>query len=258
MSDASRGLHVEWTGAGRRVVFLHGFTQTGRSWETIVGSLGEGVLAGLVDLPGHGGSSTVSAGLDDAADLIAGVAGRSVFVGYSLGGRHALHLALRHPESVAGLVLLGATAGIEDPDERTARQRNDELLADRIEAIGVAAFLDEWLALPLFAGLPRSEQALADRLRNTPSGLASSLCSAGTGTQTPSWHRLAELGAAGFPVLVAAGELDTKFVGLGRRLAAEIGPTASFVEVAGAGHSAHLEQPEAFSELLSGFLDRCG
>jgi 2-succinyl-6-hydroxy-2,4-cyclohexadiene-1-carboxylate synthase len=164
-----------------------------------------------------------------------------------MGGRVSLHAALRHPGSVHALVLIGATAGIDDEAERSARRRADEQLADRIESTGVEAFIDEWLRAPLFAGLTSETAQRDDRLRNTATGLASSLRATGTGTQAPLWDRLHEITA---PVLVLAGEHDTKFRALGERMAGSM-PDATFGVIADAGHSVHLEQPEATADAIA-------
>ena len=168
-----------------------------------------------------------------------------------MGGRLALHLALARPDLVQGLVLIGATAGIEDQPERAARRAADEQLAAELERDGVALFLERWLAQPLFASLPPEAAGLDDRLRNTAAGLASSLRLAGTGTQQPLWDQLAELS---MPVLVVAGERDDKFSAVGSRIAEAIGPNATFALVPGAGHACHLEQPDEFLRVLRGWL----
>ena len=167
-----------------------------------------------------------------------------------MGGRVALHAALSHPDEVRALVLIGATAGIVDETERAARRAADERLAERIEEIGVEAFVDEWLANPLFAGLSAETALRADRLRNTAVGLAVSLRSTGTGTQEPLWGRLASITA---PVLVLAGEHDAKFRELGSRLATEI-PDARFDVVPAAGHTVHLEQPGATADAIASWF----
>jgi 2-succinyl-6-hydroxy-2,4-cyclohexadiene-1-carboxylate synthase len=169
-----------------------------------------------------------------------------------MGGRLCLHAALDHPGSVRGLVLISATGGLDDAREREARRAADEALADRIERIGVPAFLDEWLAQPLFAGLSPAAQGRAERLHNTAAGLASSLRLAGTGTQQPLWDRLRDLRV---PTLVIAGALDPKFVALGERLATTI-PAADLAVIGGAGHTVHLEQPEAFLDVVLPWLAR--
>lgn len=247
----SPALHAEVVGAGHRLVLVHGFTQTRRCWEPVASDLATDHELVLVDAPGHGGSSEVRADLAAGGRLLAEVGGPGTYVGYSMGGRFVLHTALARPDAVRGLVLIGATAGIEDDRERTARRAEDEARAARIEAIGVPAFLDEWLALPLFAGLPPDSAHRAEREANTAEGLASSLRLAGTGTQVPSWDRLHELE---MPVLVVAGAEDAKFLAAGERLAASIGGNATFATVSGAGHTAHLEQPQRFLAVLRPWL----
>jgi len=167
-----------------------------------------------------------------------------------MGGRVALHAALAHPERVTSLVLIGATAGIVDSAERFERREWDERLADRIEAIGLDMFIDEWLANPLFGGLDEESAARNDRLRNTAEGLASSLRTCGTGTQDSLWDRLAEIQC---PTLVLVGEHDTKFRALGDRLVAAI-PDSRLTIIADSGHSVHLEAPQATAAALSEFL----
>ena len=237
------------------VALIHGFTQTSRSWTGIGSRLAEAghdVIA--PDLPGHGAASQLALDLPATADYLANVCGPAVYVGYSLGGRVCLHLALQQPDVVRRLVVIGATAGIGDPAERAARRHADEALAGELRAggdAGVPAFLERWLANPLFATLGPEEADIGSRLDNTAEGLASSLRLAGTGTQQALWDRL---GALRMPVLVVAGELDAKFVAAGERLVAAIGRNARLHLMAGAGHAAHLERPDAFVEALEAFL----
>lgn len=233
------------------LALVHGFTQTRRCWAPVADELAADHELVLVDAPGHGRSSDVAADLVAGGALIGETAGAATYLGYSMGGRFVLHTALERPELVEGLVLIGATAGIEDPAERARRVAEDEQRAQRIERIGVEAFVDEWLRLPLFAGLPAEASCRDERLENRADGLAASLRLAGTGTQLPTWERLGELT---MPVLVVAGADDTKFVALGHRMATAIGPNAAFETVPGAGHTAHLEQPERFLSLLRRWL----
>ena len=174
-----------------------------------------------------------------------------MYLGYSMGGRLCLRLALDYPTRVKGLVLISASPGIADEAERRDRIKRDELLADRIEEIGVAPFIDEWLAQPLFAHLPPANAHREERLRNTAAGLASSLRLVGTGAQEPLWGRLGELA---MPVLVITGSLDPKYVTIGRQMVAAIGPNATFAEITTAGHSAPLEAPDATAQLVNDWL----
>lgn len=152
-----------------------------------------------------------------------------------------LHAALDDStNSVSSLVLIGATGGIDDPAERRQRQARDHALADRIEAVGTTAFIDEWLATPLFASLSAEAACRAERLQNRAAGMAASLRNCGTGTQLPLWDRVRSIE---IPVLVVAGSTDEKFGALGHRLSQSIGDNAAFVQVPG-GHAVHLENPD--------------
>ncbi len=241
---------------GPEVVLVHGFTQTSRSWTPVAELLARhGASVVGVDLPGHGGSgAAVVADLWEAGETLTSAAiaalrqvdRPSLLVGYSLGGRVTLHAALRHPERWSGLVLIGATAGIDDPIERETRREADDRLADEIMSTGVDAFLAKWLAQPLFATLRPDAASLEDRRSNTAAGLASSLRTCGTGGQEPLWDRL---GSLEVPVTVIAGSLDAKFSALGERLCRAL-PNAHLRLVSGAGHACHLENPTLVSSLI--------
>jgi 2-succinyl-6-hydroxy-2,4-cyclohexadiene-1-carboxylate synthase len=238
--------------AGRRVVLVHGFTQTLAAWGPVGERLARRCEVVRVDLPGHGGSGRVRAGFAEAAGLVGEAGGAGVYCGYSLGGRLCLRLALDRPELVRGLVLVGASPGIAEPGARAGRRAADDALAGRIEREGVAAFLDRWLAGPLFATLPAEAAGRADRLANTAEGLAYALRRLGTGAQEPLWNRLATLRP---PTLLVAGALDAKFAGIAAEMAAAIGPHARMALVPGAGHAVHLERPAELAALVEEFLD---
>jgi 2-succinyl-6-hydroxy-2,4-cyclohexadiene-1-carboxylate synthase len=236
------------------LVLLHGFTQTGTSWVPVVEALSGRFPIVLPDAPGHGGSSAVRADLWQTADLLAeAVPVPATWVGYSMGGRTALHLALAHPEKVAALVLVSTSAGIDDDAKRAARRAADEALAQRVEQEGTERFLAWWLAQPLFATLPRGSAGLEDRLANPAQGLAASLRLAGAGAQSSLWPRLGELGLGGIPVLLLAGELDLDYRSHAQRMAALIGPTARTEVVPGAGHACHLERPTEVAAAIARF-----
>jgi len=231
-----------------RIVLLHGFTQTGVSWRPVVERLGDDVEVAVPDLPGHGRASDQRLDLAGTAAAVAATAGRAIYVGYSMGGRVALRLALDHPDRVERLVLVGATAGIDDPAERAARREADEALARRIEADGVEPFLAGWLAQPLFAGLTPAPDDLAARRANTAAGLAASLRLCGTGTMDPPWWD--GLGGLAAPTTVVAGEHDARFRALGERLAGAIGGAARVEVIASTGHACHLQDPAAVARVI--------
>ncbi|HWL42669.1 MAG TPA: alpha/beta fold hydrolase [Ilumatobacter sp.] len=237
-----------------RFVFLHGFTQTHHHWhgpaEAVRAAVEPSATLAYVDLPGHGLAGADRSGISPAGVELAALGGPGTWVGYSMGGRFALHAALAPSHQIERLVLVGATAGLTDPAERAARVAEDETRAGAIEANGVDAFLDRWLAAPLFATLPPHPDGLEHRRRNTADGLAHSLRTAGTGAQESLWERLDEID---IPVLCLAGELDTKFTALGRELAAAL-PRGEFATVPGAGHAAHTERPTELANLIAGWL----
>ncbi len=241
------------------VVMLHGFTGSGDNWLPIAQHVN--TRAVMPDLLGHGFTASPSDAAhyamehasQDIAALIEAISPHTpvVLVGYSMGGRLALHIALTYPKLVRHLILESASPGLATAAEREARVKSDEALAAQIERDGIESFVSYWQALPLFASqrrLPESaRQALhAQRLRNNPIGLANSLRGMGTGAQPSLWDRLGELA---MPVTLLAGELDTKFVHINREMAAHI-PQAELHVIAGAGHIIHLEQPGGYLHLL--------
>lgn len=251
----TRRLAATVEGHGPRLVLVHGFTQTSASWGAIADDLALDHEVVRVDAPGHGDSEAVRVDLWRGADLVAEVGGAATYLGYSMGGRLLLHLALSHPGLVQRLVLLGAHAGLDSADEREARRESDEELARLLERSGLDAFLERWLGQGLFAGLDAGRAGLDARRHNTVAGLASSLRLAGTGRQEPLWSRLHRLR---MPVLVVTGERDDKFRAVGLRMIEAIGPNATLAVVHGAGHAAHLEEPAAFLHLVRTWLQATG
>jgi 2-succinyl-6-hydroxy-2,4-cyclohexadiene-1-carboxylate synthase len=256
-----RSLAVRVHGSGRRIVLVHGFTQSKSSWDVIADQLGKLYEVVAIDLPDHADSSEVHASsLEEAADLVGRAGGRASYVGYSLGGRVCLTLALNRPELIESLVLVGATPGIIADADRAARIAADNALANRLDppdgarsALDLDEFLTEWLAGPLFAHLTSEQADLASRRGSTTAGLARSLRTTGTGTQVPSHDRLGELS---MPVLLVAGANDARFSAIAREMAGAIGPGASTAFIEAAGHAAPFEQPRAFAELVANFLER--
>jgi len=242
-------------GAPDRLIFLHGFTQTHHHWHRAARSIERRLrtrpVMRFVDLPGHGLAADDTAGIDETANALPGLAGTGTYIGYSMGGRLALTAAASGHASVERLVLIGATPGIPDESDRARRVADDEVRARRIEAIGVDAFLDEWLAAPLFSTLPLDAAGLEHRRRNTAAGLAHSLRAFGTGRQRPLWGNLPEIE---IPVLVIAGGLDTKFVRIGQEMAGAL-PHATFALVDDAGHAAHSERRQAVADVVAEWLE---
>lgn len=268
MAISAIRLNAEWLAEGqdRRLplVLLHGFTGDATTWQYLLPHLGDERPVLALDLIGHGRSEapddvaayTMPAAVEQIARTLAGVGlARAHWLGYSMGGRVALQLALAHPALVASLVLVGASPGLDDPAARAARRREDEALAAFIEREGIEAFVDRWMALPLFDSQKRLgpeylARARAQRLRNRPAALARSLRGMGAGAMAPVTGRL---GAIEAPVLVAAGADDEKF----SRLAGEMVnllPAARLMLVPAVGHAVHVEAPEELGRAVNAFL----
>lgn len=254
-------LHVATlSGDGEPLLLLHGFTGSSESWRAVAPRLPGRVVA--VDLTGHGRSPAPSSiepyKIDATVEAVLAATrglGQAHLLGYSMGGRVALHLALAAPERFASLTLESASPGIVDAAERAARVRADEALADLLEQDGIEAFVDRWEQMPLFASQSRLSAAArarvrAGRLASDPRGLAGSLRGFGAGVPTPLQGRLGELL---LPTLLIAGALDAKYVSLGQEMAAAM-PMARLEVVADAGHTVHLEKPDAFASLVSRFI----
>src|SRR4051794_23340049 len=229
-----------WSPPVSDVVALHGFAGTGRMWSAVDPSWH------APDLPGHGESGPLRpitfAGC--VRLVLEAAPERFTLVGYSMGGRVGLHVALAVPERIERLVLVATTAGIADAGERAVRRLDDEAFADEIESEPIDAFIARWSANPLFADDPPEAVAagLEDMRRNAPRPLAAALRGIGTGEMAPVWDRLGELT---MPAVVMAGERDTKFQALGERLVAGLPNAAPLVVVPGAGHGLPREAPAA-------------
>lgn len=259
-------LPVDRRGRGPAMMLLHGFTGSARSMAEVARAFEADYDVIAPDLPGHGRSAAAGRragyGFDDCIDdLVATLLDsghpRAHWIGYSMGARLALGCAVRHPQRVASLVLVAPRAGIENAAEREVRRRADEATALGIEARGLEAFVDEWMAQPIFATQGRLgprflAKQRAERLANDAAGLAAGLRTLGPGAQPSFFDDLPRITA---PALLVAGQLDHKFVAAARDLVCRM-PQAEVREIEDAGHAAHLEQTAAFVRAVQDFLRR--
>jgi 2-succinyl-6-hydroxy-2,4-cyclohexadiene-1-carboxylate synthase len=248
------------------LVLLHGFTGDRTTWEPVATALARTHRVLVPDLPGHGetrvGLDPERFGMASATELLVAGLGRlgvsrTALLGYSMGGRLGLFMALERPALVRRLVLESASAGLASEDERAQRRASDEALAYFVLTHSVEAFADRWASLPLFASQARlapaeRERQRAQRRRCRRAGLAASLRGMGTGVQPWLGDRVSELG---MPVLLITGSLDTKFTRLAADLRARVRDGAHEV-VAAVGHTVHLEAPGRFIEIVERFLAR--
>lgn len=258
--------HVDDEGSGPCLLLLHGFTGSAATWGPHAARYRERYRTVAVDLIGHGMTDAppdpsryrMERCIEDVWALLdaLGVEGTAV-LGYSMGGRVALHLAAADPGRLWALVVESASPGIDDPEERARRREADEALAAELEAHGIEAFVAKWEGLPLWATQARlpaevRERVRRQRLQNRPQGLAGSLRGMGAGAMEPLHGRLPGMTV---PTLVIAGERDEKYVRLGKQMARAM-PRAELAIVPGAGHNVHLEEPDTFDGLVLSFLAR--
>jgi 2-succinyl-6-hydroxy-2,4-cyclohexadiene-1-carboxylate synthase len=226
------------------VLFIPGFMQRGDAWRPVAELLPERYPSTLLDHAEHSFEGRMREIAESGADVL---------VGYSLGGRLALRAAMRSPESVNALVLVGATAGIEEGPLRVQRAEADEKLASWMEAMPIEDIVSLWERQPLFAD---QSDVLVDeqrpgRLSHDPRSLALLLRTAGQGILEPVWH---DLRALEVPLLAVAGARDEGYTAAAKRIA-RVAPNARAAIVEEAGHAAHLQQPAAVAALITGFLD---
>lgn len=234
------------------VLALHGFTQRGSSWDEVAALDGGTWVA--PDLPGHGGRPVM--GWDETVASVGaqleGLSRPRVLVGYSMGGRLALGVVLERPEVVDALVVVSAAPGIHSRSDRVRRAADDRALAERIGRIGVEAFVDEWMALPMFSGLAARGPAWlaadrSSRIESTPEGLAGALVELGQGTMPWLGPRVREVIG---PSTFVAGTADERYAAAARRMARSAARGRVWM-VPGAGHPVVGEDPRAVAAAVA-------
>ena len=220
------------------VTFVPGFMQRGEAWQPVAGALAERYRVNCLDFATW-----------TFEERLAEVPTSGAVVGYSMGGRIALHAALREPAGLVTLVLIGVNAGVED---RAERRRRDEALAAWMEQRSIEEVVERWERQPVFASQSPElrERQRPARLSHDPRLLAKLLRTAGQGATEPVWDRLHTLRC---PVLLIAGEHDEGYVTAAHRMAERM-PNAEVRIVPGTGHAPQLERPDLVAELLDQHL----
>lgn len=243
------------------VVFLHGFLGSHRDFATTIEQLSTEFCCLSIDLPGHGQTRVSGSGNQyDMATTATALAellqtleiSQAFLVGYSMGGRLALYLALHYPQQFSRVILESASPGLDSEVERQQRSQRDWQLADQLEA-DFARFLQQWYEQPLFHSLrhhPDFPRMLHQRAQNNPAELANSLRYLSTGQQPSLWPSLKTLEQ---PLLLLVGEQDSKFLRLNQAMVDHC-PRAQLTIVPDCGHVIHWEQPERFTQIVREFL----
>jgi 2-succinyl-6-hydroxy-2,4-cyclohexadiene-1-carboxylate synthase len=234
------------------VLALHGFTQRGSTWDEAAALDGDAWIA--PDLPGHGGRPVASweETIEALGARLHDLERPRVLVGYSMGGRLGLGVVLHRPELVDALVVVSASPGIRSVADRRRRAEADAALAERIRAMGVEAFVDEWMARPMFSGLAARGRSWleSDRSARTGSsaeGLAGALVELGQGTMPWLGPRIRDIVA---PATFVAGTEDARYAAVARRMA-RTAPRGRVWMVPDCGHAVVGEDPRAVAAAVA-------
>lgn len=174
-------------------------------------------------------------------------------VGYSMGGRLALYMALEFPDRFEKTILESASPGLKAQEERSRRLHSDWQLARELETSDFKDFLLKWYKQPLFKSLqntPNFDKILERRLQNNPSELAKSLRYLGTGNQPCLWEKLSQ---NKIPLLLLVGEWDKKFRAINAEMEA-ICQVAELEIIPNSGHNIHIENTNEYLANLVRFF----
>lgn len=249
-------------GDGVAVVLLHGFPLDRRVMREVGARLGaggraEGRRVVVVDLPGFGESPDgAGATMEEiAGELRAFLEGEGlvpcVLGGLSMGGYVGLAYHRKYGADLRGLVLVDTKASADTAEAKGNRDRMVEV-AEREGSSAIAK-----LMFPKMLGGGAGEE-VRKKLMEVMEG-----CRAGTIVRALRAMRdrpdyTEDLRSSEVPVLVVMGEEDVITPAEGGRVLAGVAKRGRFVGVAGAGHMAPLEKPEAVAEAIEGFLKELG
>jgi 3-oxoadipate enol-lactonase len=249
-------LYYESAGAGEPVVLIHGFTLDTRMWDDQFLPLARRFRVIRYDLRGFGRSGLPTdepySHVDDLAGLLDHLQIESAqLVGLSKGGAVALDFALTHPGRVRRLALIDPVLGGFAWSKQSDAENG--LVWQEAARGGIPAAKSAWLAHPLFISAHR-QPAVAARLAQIIqdySGWHFVNGNPETGITPPAAARLHELK---MPVLVLVGDEDRPdFLLIAEQIGREVAPARTLV-LAGVGHMANMEAPEAVTEALLAFL----
>ena len=245
------------------VLFLHGFMGSLADFQEVANLLNDDFCCLLIDLPGHGKTevkSDLDYGMERVAiaiiDLLEQLAIKQCFlVGYSMGGRLALYLAVHFPQYFPQVVLESASPGLENEAERVKRIEQDLIVVNRLKSQDLNLFLQQWYSNPLFSSFvkhPNYQKAIARRLNNNPNKLVKSLIHMGLGVQPSLWHQLEFIQPK---ILLIVGALDLKFTKINQRICL-LSPQFQIEVVENTSHNVHFELSFNFTRLLKDFLQQ--
>lgn len=248
-------LHVRQLGSGKDVVMLHGWGLHGGVFAATAENLASRFRVSIIDLPGHGRSPPAQRSLDLAAlaEAVAAVApSRAIWLGWSLGGMAATHLALTTPQRVEKLILVGSSPRFITNDDWPWAM-TPAVLAGFARALqeDYQSTLERFLSLQITAQDRDILRQLRELLLHSPPA-AETL---GDGLEIlKSADLRSRLPALSCPILVILGERDRLVPAAVAPAVKELLPAARIEVIAGAGHVPFLSHPREFLAALSDFL----
>jgi 2-succinyl-6-hydroxy-2,4-cyclohexadiene-1-carboxylate synthase len=249
---------------GPTLLFLHGFMGDSYDFDAVLPFLWDDFCCLILDLPGHGQTKVLgedrSYGMDKTAIALINLLQhlqltRVGLIGYSMGGRLALYLALYFPEYFSQVILESASPGLKTAIARQQRINQDSQWIKKLLNEEFSDVLTQWYQQPLFASLRRQADfplLWARRLGNSPQALAQSLQYLGTGQQPCLWQKLAQ---GSIPLMLLVGGQDRKFVEINREMTGHY-PQAQLTIFPDCGHSLHLEDSPQFAHSIKQFLSK--
>jgi non-heme chloroperoxidase len=241
---------------GDVLIFLHGFTDSWRTWGHVLPRLAPAYHVYAVTQRGHGESDKPACcyGVADyVQDVIAfmdlqGIR-RATLIGHSMGSYIAAQVASQYPERIARLVLIGW--GPARPASQAARERVSRLntyvqaLADRIDP----AFVRDFVTSSVVSALPEAyvERQVAESLKVPLFVWQQMLASRLSSESEPALRPVTA------KTLVLYGDRDV-YVSEGQHILRSIVPQATCVVYPATGHALHWDQPQRFVADLHAFL----
>ncbi|RLN09825.1 protein PHYLLO, chloroplastic isoform X1 [Panicum miliaceum] len=271
------------------VLLLHGFLGMSDDWVPMMKALSPSARVIAVDLPGHGESQMLQHHVENSeqfpvtvqslADLLLKLIcqitdGEVVVVGYSMGARIALHMALNQvhssPRQIRGAVIISGSPGLRDEESRRCRIAIDKSRAKFLMSCGLECFLETWYSAKMWTSLrehPKFNSLVRTRSKHKDiKALAKVLADSSVGRQRSLWEDLKHLKR---PLLIVAGEKDTKFKDISQRMCSEItqhGACGSdgrdgdelcdMIVIPDAGHAVHVENPLPLVRAVRKFLQK--
>jgi len=266
-TDDGVELHVEDTGSGTPILFMHEFSGDAGSWEPQVRALSRRNRCVAFnargyepsDVPEEPGAYSQERAVLDALAVMDGLElDRAHLVGASMGAFTVLHIGRTHPDRALSLVLSGCGYG-SSPESREMFRRECLAIAEAYEKEGSAALAPTYAVGPARVQYqnkdPRGWGEFADKLaRRNATGAA--LTVLGVQRERPSLHALTEeLGEMTTPTLIVAGDEDDGVLETSLMLKRTI-HSAALTVFPRSGHLCNLEEPELFNRALADFYAR--